>query len=245
MAFVYVAHCGPVVSRADAKAAGLMRFFTGKPCKHGHLSERMTCNGACYACNILEQAARFRTETPEARAVRNARQKAWKDAHREQVRAEGRAYSKANREQGQAWKAANRDKLNAAEREARKRNPETYRAYVARYLASERGQATRQAYADANPELLRAIRNNRRALLKAAEGTHTAEDIKRIGAAQKWRCHWCAKPVGKNYEVDHIRPISKGGSNWPRNLCIACRPCNRRKRASDPVAFAQGLGLLL
>lgn len=234
MAFVYVAHRGAVVTRADAKAAGLTRWFSGKPCKHGHLSERTTCNGACIACNRLANEALYKAEGPDGRAVRNERSKAWNAAHREERRAYGRAYSKANREKGNAWKAANREKLNAAEREARKRNPEAVKARVRRYLATDKAKVLACVYA-----------TRRRALKLEAEGSYTAEDVKRIGAAQKWRCHWCKASVKDAYEVDHIQPLSKGGSNWPNNLCIACMPCNRRKSALDPVAFAQRLGLLL
>lgn len=39
-----------VISHADAKARGLTRFFTGEPCKHGHLSERQTSNRSCVTC---------------------------------------------------------------------------------------------------------------------------------------------------------------------------------------------------
>jgi hypothetical protein len=36
--------------RREAKALGHIRYFTGKPCKHGHLSERFTSTGGCVAC---------------------------------------------------------------------------------------------------------------------------------------------------------------------------------------------------
>lgn len=39
-----------VVSRRTAEARGLKRYFTGKPCKRGHLAERYTSNGKCVAC---------------------------------------------------------------------------------------------------------------------------------------------------------------------------------------------------
>lgn len=32
-------------------------------------------------------------------------------------------------------------------------------------------------------------------------------------------------------EFDHIVPVSRGGSNTPRNLELRCEPCNRRKGA--------------
>lgn len=39
-----------IIGRADAKALGLKRYFTGKPCKHGHIAERFV-SGPCVECN--------------------------------------------------------------------------------------------------------------------------------------------------------------------------------------------------
>ena len=36
---------------------------------------------------------------------------------------------------------------------------------------------------------------------------------------------------GDGMEIDHIRPISKGGSNKPKNLRVVKRSTNRRKGA--------------
>ena len=39
-----------IISRAEAKAKGLKRYFTGKPCKHGHVAERQVFNATCVKC---------------------------------------------------------------------------------------------------------------------------------------------------------------------------------------------------
>jgi hypothetical protein len=39
-----------IISRAEAKAKGLKRYFTGKPCKHGHVAERQVFNATCVEC---------------------------------------------------------------------------------------------------------------------------------------------------------------------------------------------------
>ena len=39
-----------IISRAEAKAKGLKRYFTGKPCKHGHVAERQLFNATCVKC---------------------------------------------------------------------------------------------------------------------------------------------------------------------------------------------------
>jgi hypothetical protein len=40
-----------IISRKDAKAAGLKRFFTGEPCKFGHVAQRLVSNRFCVTCN--------------------------------------------------------------------------------------------------------------------------------------------------------------------------------------------------
>jgi hypothetical protein len=47
-----------IISRADAKASGLKRFFTGARCTHGHVAERLVSNGACTECDRLRDEGR-------------------------------------------------------------------------------------------------------------------------------------------------------------------------------------------
>lgn len=45
--------------RAAAKAAGNTVYFTGRPCKHGHVTYRCTSSGSCVECaNINEKKSR-------------------------------------------------------------------------------------------------------------------------------------------------------------------------------------------
>jgi hypothetical protein len=39
-----------IISRSEAKAQGLKTYFTGKPCKHGHVAIRLVSNGSCRQC---------------------------------------------------------------------------------------------------------------------------------------------------------------------------------------------------
>ena len=41
------------------------------------------------------------------------------------------------------------------------------------------------------------------------------------------RCLFCGST--ERLEVDHIKPVSKGGTNDLRNLQCLCAPCNRKK----------------
>ena len=40
-----------IISRKEARAIGNSRYFTGKPCTHGHTSERRTSNALCIECS--------------------------------------------------------------------------------------------------------------------------------------------------------------------------------------------------
>jgi hypothetical protein len=51
----------------------------------------------------------------------------------------------------------------------------------------------------------------------------------RIFKRDNYTCKYC-KVVGGILEVDHIRPISKGGTNLDVNLTTSCRTCNRQKK---------------
>ena len=50
-----------IITRIDAAKRGLKRYYTGKPCKHGHDSERWVYNGHCVECT-MESNRRIRTE---------------------------------------------------------------------------------------------------------------------------------------------------------------------------------------
>ena len=41
----------PIISRKDAAAQHRKKYFTGKACKFGHVSQRYVKSGMCVACN--------------------------------------------------------------------------------------------------------------------------------------------------------------------------------------------------
>lgn len=44
-----------VISRDHAKALGFKRYFTGVPCKRGHISERYVLGGDCLECGRCQK----------------------------------------------------------------------------------------------------------------------------------------------------------------------------------------------
>jgi hypothetical protein len=56
-----------VISRKDAKARGLTRYFTGKACLKGHVAERFLEDGRCVECRREYDAKRHKTPEVMAR----------------------------------------------------------------------------------------------------------------------------------------------------------------------------------
>jgi 5-methylcytosine-specific restriction endonuclease McrA len=146
-------------------------------------------------------------------------------------------------ERYQANAEAKRAKVRAYEQsdpEAHKKRRALYRAKNWKLIVEQQS-----AWQAAHPEQVRQWRNNRRAREMFAEGRHTAEDIRSIYKAQRGKCAGCGGKTGDNYQVDHIKALSRGGSNWPANLQILCPTCNQRKGARDAEEFMRSQGFLL
>lgn len=63
------------IPRKDAISANLGQYFTGKPCKYGHIAHRYTKSGACSECVSLA-AASAREETRDVTPRPGARTRA-------------------------------------------------------------------------------------------------------------------------------------------------------------------------
>jgi hypothetical protein len=51
-------------------------------------------------------------------------------------------------------------------------------------------------------------------------------------------CAYCTATLSEdNFVLDHLIPVSKGGTNRKHNLVTACEVCNRRRSDSDPILF--------
>lgn len=87
----------------------------------------------------------------------------------------------------------------------------------------------REKYAE-NPDLARAQRDLKRAKKAGAPGEYTADDVKARYKAQAGKCYYCSQDLNNEYQIDHVIPLSRGGSNWPENIVVACKSCNSSKR---------------
>lgn len=128
----------------------------------------------------------------------------------------------------------NREAVRAGQKEYYQKNRETLLEYGARYKKAnpEKYSLLKKAWKLANPEKHRANYLNRKARMRDAEGYHTGADLSSLFVLQDGKCAYCNGEL-RGYHVDHIIPLSKGGSNWPDNICLACPTCNMSK--SDKI----------
>jgi 5-methylcytosine-specific restriction endonuclease McrA len=191
-----------------------------------------------------ERYRRYR-ELPEFKAKKIERDRAYVAANRDQHAAYRKSHYAKNRErikaQNRAWYQANierrrrqiKDYAIAHRAEAKARSDEWYRNNRARKYAKYR------AWVAANPQAFRALWQKRYARQKLAPGAFTAADIERLHEEQKGRCFYCGDCILKGFEVDHNIPLSRGGTNAPSNIVLACRHCNRAKGNKLPDEFVR------
>lgn len=150
----------------------------------------------------------------ECKSCACARVHDYSEDHREERAAYTRNYQQEHREERRSYRqrygVLNRVKLNASLKNWRINNPQKFKIKSA------------------------ADRSSRRAREANADGFHSSKDVLDQYNRQGGLCYWCGNSLSKDYHVDHIIPLSRGGSNWPENLAISCPTCNLSKGSKLP-----------
>lgn len=175
-------------------------------------------------------ARRRWAESPDDNATKRAKTVIWRITNKERDATRDRIYRINNADKVSVWRLISKGRK--LHRKWYAAAPEKHRADARRWYANNKDSAKASA---ANSRAKRAL----------APGKWTAADIRNIFALQRGHCAMCRISIRKSYHIDHIVPISKGGTNWPRNLQLLCAPCNLKKSSKDPIEFAQEIGKLL
>lgn len=130
-----------------------------------------------------------------------------------------------------AWRAANPTKkraLDARDRVSRKAQRALYDAQW-RAANPERVKAWHKRCKAGRMALIRQENKNYRARRKGAVGAHSLRDVQRLFRRFGGSCFYCRTASATT--VDHVIPLSRGGSNSIGNIVPACLSCNSRKNA--------------
>lgn len=125
-----------------------------------------------------------------------------------------------------------------------RQNWEQKREYNSSEVVKERKRRHRTMNLERYRELARAGQNRRRALELRAEGTCDSKDIALMYEQQHGLCCYCETQLHQSYHIEHIVPLSRGGSNSPENIALACASCNSRKASRTLMEFLPRLGYL-
>ena len=153
---------------------------------------------------IVEQVRLYRLGNPEK--VAECRKRHYYE-HREEILEKNRVYYQNHKEYflrcSYEWHYKNRQKAAIIQRRWNEKNRERINAYMRIYNA------------------------HRRAKKANADGHATKKQIMLKVEYYGGLCYLCGKPYE---EIDHVIPLSKGGTDWPANLRPICKSCNSSKK---------------
>ena len=213
-----------------------------------HAKTRDGLRACCKTCNSIATAA-YVTANKDKVAAKRA---AWRAANPDKVRAHKEAYYAANIDKVKAYKAAyyasNAEKVKSRSAAWYEANQDRAKASGTSYYAAnaDKIKARAAAWYAANPEANRMHHQNRRARKRAAGGKLSSGLADKLFNLQRGKCACgCKRPLGTEYNLDHIMPLALGGSNTDDNIQLLRAKCNNYKRAKHPVDFMQQQGFLL
>jgi len=114
-----------IITCKEAKAQSKVKYFTGKPCPKGHVSERFVSTRGCEECVL-------------------AKSRVWQKENPEKAKACKKSYRDANPEKHKAWKSEsqkrNRDSANRRNRKYAEANKEILAVKTAEWGRNNRGK---------------------------------------------------------------------------------------------------------
>ena len=139
------------------------------------------------------------------------------------------------------WELANPLKKRASEWvwqcRNRSRIATVHRAW---YLANrERALETSRLWTHLNRERKAAYQRERAERISTRKWS--AEELAQVSVLLEGECAYCGSR--EDLTLDHVVPLSRGGTHAIDNLVAACKPCNSRKGSRDELEFRALLAL--
>lgn len=125
------------------------------------------------------------------------------------------------------WQGRNRDRTRAASNRWKERNPDWVKNYSAQYYADNKEEMRAKFKAYMTPERNSYYMRLRRDRKRGAEGICTFTQLQARIDYYAGLCWICGDPM---QAIDHVKPLAKGGTEWPSNLRPICTSCNSKKR---------------
>ena len=218
-------------------------FHNKAAAKDGLMSACKPCTNeyrrAYHAANSFVGNAYSREYKASHRDEIAAYNRSYAVAHKAEIAAYNREYNASHKEEkatyNRAYHADNRAAMNAKSLAYVATHANRLNAYNREYRATHKDEATayRRAHQRANPEVY--VKNNqRRRASKLGNGVFEVKN-KEIARMRMLPCVHCGGTG--NIHIDHVIPLSKGGTHSIGNLMPLCARCNQSKRADYYSVF--------
>lgn len=177
--------------------------------------------------------------------------KAWKAANPDKVKAGAKIYRDSHAEEMQtlqnAWVACNPDRVKEKSKRYYVRHAAKIRAKSSAYHSENKAAIAEKfkLYRQKPEYKARATMYREKRETGLSTGMLLPDIYERLLKAQRGKCPCCKKELGTDYHLDHIFPISRGGTNTDDNVQLLRKICNLNKHAKHPVDFMQERGYLL
>lgn len=164
---------------------------------------------------------------------KKARQvKRYKEKRKEYCAAKNKAYKQTEKYKLKAkeYREINKEKINKVSSEWQRKNPERKRKNVKNWLFRNAHKLSEYArnYQKRHPEQVTKSSRKRREIFKNIDGNFNFSEWENLCKYFENKCLYCGK-FGIKLTVDHVIPISKGGSNFISNIQPLCQRCNSKK----------------
>ena len=170
----------------------------------------------CTKCLVDKSEDHFPSKSRRCRDCRNAYMRDWNAKHKEQVSASHKKTIKKHYTayvmRHKRWRDQNRDICNGYKQAWKALDPEH-----AKFIACENSQRRRQ-------------------IMKT--GKVTQQEWQDQLATFNNHCAYCLKPLDKA-EMEHMKPLSRGGEHSIDNIVPSCPSCNRLKSTKTLLEFAR------
>lgn len=183
-----------IIYRTQAQDLQLKTYYTGKPCKNNHFSERYTSNGLCVTCKQEQNNVLLETNYEQVLE----RSKRWRDNNKEKCSIYAKIYrnnnKKQNKQRDNQYREQNKERIKESDKQYRVDNKEKIKSY-------------NKNYREINKPLYRAAQAKRRSRTKNATPPWEKvelELIKTLYAAAEY----LTLLTNRTFHVDHIIPLN-------------------------------------
>lgn len=191
-----------IIPKKEAKKLGMIRYFTGKSCKYGHISERFVSNNRCIECSNNSNMS------PERKSYRSNRYKENRKRYRNMAKENYRKNRKKRLKYDKIYYNTNKERI-------LKRTKDYYRKNKERIIETSKEYYRNNKHAYIENATRRRVAKLERTIILSKQHEDDMKHIYEQAALLRY--------LGYDVHVDHIVPLQGelvSGLHVPWNLQI-------------------------